>query len=398
MKYIKQINRYLVITLIIFTISINVYSQNNIDKIISEIETNNTTLSALRQNIDVQKLGNKTDIYLQNPEVEFNYLFGSPTVIGNRIDFSLIQSFDFPTAYSHKNQISNLKNEQVELEYQKQKNSIILDCKNICFDLIYYNALKLELTKRLVNAKSIANAYKQKFDAGDINVLEFNKAQLNFMNITNELNSVEIERNALLSELSQLNGGQEISFNDSIFVDQQISQDFEQWYIDAEKKNPVLEWLKQEVEISKKQKQLANAMSLPKLRAGYMTERNVGQSFQGISLGVSIPLWENKNKVKFEKAKTIALEGAITDKKLQFYNKLKSLHSKAVSLQTNINKYRSNLKAFNNEELLKEAFDKGEISLVNYLMELSFYYEFVSRLLDLELKLSKAIAELNQYK
>ena len=86
-----------------------------------EIEKNNTTLSALRKNTEAEKVGNKTGIYLQNPEVEFHYLWGNPSVLGNRTDISIKQTFDFPTAYRYKSQISNARNDQVELEYQKQQ-------------------------------------------------------------------------------------------------------------------------------------------------------------------------------------------------------------------------------------------------------------------------------------
>ena len=36
-------------------------------------------------------------------------------------------------------------------------------------------------------------------------------------------------------------------------------------------------------------------MTLPKFSAGYSLERTLGQKYQGISVGISIPLWENKN-------------------------------------------------------------------------------------------------------
>ena len=53
----------------------------------------------------------------------------------------------------------------------------------------------------------IANAYKSKFDIGEANILDYNKARINLLNITKEVESNEIERNALLSELARLNGG-----------------------------------------------------------------------------------------------------------------------------------------------------------------------------------------------
>lgn len=217
------------------------------------------------------------------------------------------------------------------------------------------------------------------------------------MNINKELESIEIERITLLSELTRLNGGIFIDFTDSQFQSPVIPADFEQWYVSAEQNNLVSIWIENEMEISKKQEKLNRAMSLPKLQTGFMSEKIIGEQFQGITIGLSIPLWENKNTVKFAKANTIALESIITDNKIQLNNYLKSLHTKAISLKQNADDYRLNLRLFDNSELLKKALDKGEITLIDYILELSIYYESVNKLLELERGLNKTLAELNQY-
>jgi len=390
-------NTYIKTGIVLLFLPVSLFAQNNVDKVLSQIEKNNTTLSALRKSADAQKVGNKTAIFLKNPEVEFNYLWGNPSAIGNRTDFSIKQSFDFPTAYGYKNQISDIKNEQTELEYRKQQKTVLLQARNICIDLIYTNALKSEYGKRLNHAQNIAKSYKLKFDAGDANVLEYNKAQLNLLNLSNKIELLEIDRTALLSELTRLNGGIAIELADSEIQSQIIPTDFDQWYTQAEQSNPILNWLKQEIQISKKQVSLNKALSLPKVQAGYMSETVVGQQFRGISVGLSIPLWENKNTVKYSKANTIALEAVAADNKVQLYNQLKTLHSKAISLQSNVTEYSSKLQSFNSSDLLKKALDKGEISLIDYIMELSIYYENVNKMLELDRDMNKAVAELNCY-
>jgi len=128
-----------------------------------------------------------------------------------------------------------------------------------------------------------------------------------------------------------------------------------------------------------------------------MSESVVGQEFKGVTVGLSIPLWENKNTVKYAKANALAIENTTSDSKMQLYSYLKMLHTRAVSLQSNVSDYKIKLRTYNNTDLLKKAFDKGEISLVNYIIELSIYYESENNLLKLERDLNKTIAELNQY-
>lgn len=387
----------IIITIISVIVSnLSLFSQNRVESVLNEIEKNNTTLTALQQSMEAKQLENKTNIYLQNPEVEFNYLWGND-VIGNRKDFSAIQTFDFPTTYKYKKEISNIKNEQVALEYQKQRKDLLLEARLISYDLVYNNALLLELSKRLNHAQSIANSYKSKFDIGETNILEYNKAQLNLLNLSNEMESLNVKRDALLGELTRLNGGIPIKFNVNEFPTTSIPADFEQWYAQAEQSNPLLNWLKKEMESTEKQVGLNRAMSLPKLKAGYMSENVIGQDFQGITLGLSIPLWENKNKVKYAEANAVVMEKTATDQKVQFYNRLKLLHAKAIGLQNNANDYKSKLQTFDSSELLKKALDKGEITLIDYILELSIYYESINKLLRSELEMNKTLAELNQY-
>lgn len=375
----------------------NLRAQNNMDSVLSEIEKNNTTLAALKKSAEAETLGNKTGIFIPNPEVEFNYLWGSPGNIGNRTDFSIKQSLDFPTAYRFKNQISDLKNEQIMLLYRKELYSIRLQAKLIYFDVVYYNALIAELTKRVTYARQIAQSYKSKFDVGESNILEYNKAQLNLLNAGKTLESTEVERSARLSELTLLNGGVPLEITESEFQPVILPAGFDQWISQAEQQNPMLAWIKSEIEISSKQEGLSKALGLPKLQAGYMSESVVGQQYQGVTVGVSVPLWENKNRVKYAKANSLALESVEADNKVQFYSHLKALYNKAAGLQQNVAGYREGLSQYYNTAFLKTALDKGEISLINYITEFSFYYESINNLLNSERDLNRVNAELNQF-
>lgn len=389
--------RLIIFMLAMLAYSSMLFSQGQIDEVLTEIEKNNTTLAALRQHTDAEKLANKTGIYLQNPEVEFNYLWGSPSVIGKRMDISISQSFDFPTVYKYQNQISDLRNDQAELGYLKQQKNILLHTKLLLFDIVHLNALELEYAERSSHAKRIAASVKSRFEAGDASILEHNKAQLNLISTSKELNLIEIEKAVLMRELTALNGGEEIGFEESHFPIPDIPEDFDRWYEEAQLENPILNWLKQEIEVSQNQAKLNIAMGLPKFQAAYMSEGLVGDKFQGVTVGLSIPLWENKNTVKYAKANSMAVERVATDQKIQFYNQLKRLHQKAVLLQENSSDYRVSLEMYDNSDLLGIAFDEGEINLMEYMLELGIFYESYVRVLEIERDLNKTVAELLKY-
>jgi outer membrane protein TolC len=374
-----------------------ILAQGSVDRIVAEIEKNNTGLSALRKKAEAQKLGNHSGIYLKNPDVGFNYLWGSPTLIGNRTDLSIEQTFDFPTAYRYKNRIADGRDQQVDLDYQQQKLGLIRQVRLLCIDLAHTNALEKDFSVRLENARSIVKSYQAKYDQGDAGILELNKVRLNFLGIQKEYEANRIEYQSLLAELAYLNGGIVIEWTESTYPSREIPADFEQWYQKAETGNPLLTWLKKELEISRQQEKLQLAMGLPKFSTGYLSEKIVGEHFQGITLGMSLPLWENKNAVKQAKAQSLAVQDVERDRKLILYNQLKMLHGKAIAQKKSVDDYRMALQNIDNGGFLKTALEAGEISLIDYILELSLYYESQTRLLTAERDLNRVVAELYQY-
>lgn len=385
----------IIITMLVLFAGITLNAQNNINPVLSSIEENNTTLKALREQAEADKLQNKTGIFLDDPEVGLNYLWGSPTDIGNRTDFSVSQTFDIPTITGMKSRLANGKNNLVEWQYKADRMNILLEAKQYCIELVYYNSLLKELYLRLEHAQTIAKGYKDRMDRGDVSILEYNKVNLNLSTIQGEISRMEVEREALFAQLKRLNGGIEVVFNDSDYGNRELPLNFDEWYVQAEDKNPILAYVRNEIEVSQKQVSLSKAMNLPKFTAGYMSEKVVGQRYQGVSLGISIPLWSNKNQVKQAKAAVAAAQSREADTKQQFYSQLQIQYSKAMGLKTTADKYRQSLANVNNTILLKKALDAGEISLLDYMVEMGLYYDNVNQTLAAERDYQLAFAELS---
>ena len=375
--------------------SISLYAQNNVNSVLTTLEENNTTLKALRETAEAQKLGNRTGIYLANPEVGFNYVWGKPGDIGNRTDINVKQVFDIPTITGMKSKVANEQNNLIEWQYKSDRMNILLEAKQYCIELIYYNALKQELDIRLKHAETIAKGHKDRLDRGDANQLEYNKVQLNLAAVQGEISRVEVEQNALLSQLKRLNGGTSVTFEDNRYSEISLPLDFDQWFAQAAQKNPVLAYVEQEIELSKRQVSLSKAMGLPTFSAGYMSEKVVGQQFQGLTLGISIPLWENKNRVKQAKAAVSAAETRQTDSKQQFYSQLQILYNRTYGLKNTADKYRKSLLTLNSTDLLGKALNAGEISLLDYIVEIGLYYNTITQALEAERDYQKAFAELS---
>ena len=120
----------------------------------------------------------------------------------------------------------------------------------------------------------------------------------------------------LQAELRRMNNGKDIEFPAYEFSYVALPTDFEEWYSGMESINSILQYVRGEVEIGKEQVKLSRALSLPKFATGYMSEKVVGEHFQGVMFGVSIPLWENKNKQKYAEAQVEASLLVLEDSKM----------------------------------------------------------------------------------
>lgn len=385
-----------IIYILLSVLTISAQAQVSFDNVLKEIEINNTTLKAYREKANADKIGNKTGINMANPEVEFGYLWGSPSGEGNRVDLNVTQSFDFPTAYRYKTQLSDGKNQQVDMIYDQQKVEILQQARLICVELVYQRKMNKILSDRLKQARELSDAYQKSFDQGNIDVLERNKTKLNLLNAEKALQINEVDLNLSKSELQRLNGGLDVEeFNR--YSDFTFPLNFIEWFAIVKANNPSLRVAEQDVELSRKQEQLTRALNLPKITAGYASERVSGTTFQGVSVGVSIPLWEGKNTVKHQKAQTVALQMQHEDSELQFRNTLKNQYDKAKKLSLLLKEYEDALSVTSSQDLLKMALDKGQLSLINYLLELSVYYETVDKYLETERDYQLAVAELQQW-
>lgn len=386
-----------IIYILLLALAINVQAQDSFDSVLREIEANNTTLKAYREKANADKIGNKTGINMANPEVEFGYLWGSPSAIGHKIDLNVTQSFDFPTAYKYKNQLADGKNVQVDMVYNQQCLEILQEARLLYIQLMYQTRMHKELSQRLIQARKLSDAYQKSFDQGNIDILERNKTKLNLLSAEKALQINEVDMNLSKSELQRLNGGIELTSIVDTYPAFVFPLNFIEWFERIKDNNPSLQVAEQEIALSRKQEQLTRALNLPKITAGYTSERTSGETFQGVSVGVSIPLWEGKNTVKHQKAQTVALQMQHDDSKLQFRNSLKNQYDKAKKLSLLLKEYQEALSVTSNQELLKKALDKGQLSLINYLLELSVYYETMDKYLETERDYQLAVAELQQW-
>jgi cobalt-zinc-cadmium efflux system outer membrane protein len=81
----------------------------------------------------------------------------------------------------------------------------------------------------------------------------------------------------------------------------------------------------------------------------------------------------------------------------EHYHLVKQLFDKAQTLKTNMESYQTELEQVNSIDLLFKSLQAGQISTLEYFLELTVFYDSVDKLLQLELAFHEALTELMRH-
>ena len=369
--------KYIYILCLSLIVALPAFSQSGIKEVLKNIEVNNPTLQAGMQLNQAQKLEARTGIFLPNPTVELNQLWADRSVGGNANELAVVQSFDFPTVYANKNKLAKLKSATSDLQYAATRQEILLTAQQTCQEIIYLRKQKQLLDQRLKNAEKLAELYRQRFANGDANRLEYNKIQLEKINANN--------------------GGHPLDFEATNYPQNQVLPDYSSLESEYLAADPTLKSLRSESESARREIKVNRALTLPKFDLGYRRNGGRESKMNGFKIGLSIPLWENRNTVKQAKAQAEYTVTNILANQQTLKATLRELYLQAEALASSRNEYAEALSSQRTDELLNKALEAGQISMIDYFVEITLLYDSMQNYLDVEKEYQNAVAQLLQY-
>lgn len=390
-----KINKLIIVCLAV-AMSVPGFAQENAGTVLSQIEKNNTALQALRKRTEADQYGYKAERALEAPEVGFDYLWSSPADVGTRKDISVTQSIDVAALAGARGKLADSRTELSAIQYNIERQKILLEAKQLYIRIVYCNAVNAELSSRIARSEQIEAAYRDMQARGETDMIEVNKAHLAYLSQKNALSRNLVERESLLSELQGLNGGEPVEVNASVIsTDEVLPADFGAWYAEASQQIPELAYMKKNVDVNAAEARTAKMANYPSLTAGYMAELVKGSNFRGLTLGLSIPIWSVRSKVRQANASCEAAKLEERDAVTKTYNSFKALYDRAKGLQEISTELSSSLAVSTEAMALTEhKLKAGDISLIDNIMELSLYYSLADEVLATSCDYALALAEL----
>ena len=390
--------QFIVITLLA-SAALSVNGQNSIDAVLRSIEANNKELQANNQLTVSKKLEAKLDNNLPDPSVSYVHQYGNREGMGIQGELVASQSFDFPSVYVQKNKLSKSKAASFDRQGAEFRQQILLQAKEICLDLVLLNQQRALLDQRRQNAEQLAELYAMRLETGDANILETNKIDLELLNAKTEARMNESARIAKLQELATLNGGIAIDFTDTTYMSDGDILSFEELRAEAVTSNPQLLTLKSEQVAARRQLSVNKSKSLPSFELGYrMNTATGGERFNGFLVGISIPLFSNRNNVKQAKAQALYTDLQLESTTTTVESELHQLYNQSVALKTSMDEYNMVLKSQNSLALLNKAIQTGQISMIEYFVDVTTFYQSMQNYMQLQNEYQKVMAQLYKYK
>ena len=387
----------LIITTIILCFSLQTLGQSQADVVLESIRRNNKTIQAGKLYYTAQNTIAKTGNTPQNPFVEYDHLYGTPAGAGTQKDFSVTQQLDFPTAYGYRFKVANSRIEQNAFLQKSAEQEVLLEAKKICIELVYQNKKEVAFERRFAINQKLYTDIKKKFDLQDATVLDLNKIKVQLATVKSDLILQKGKVTELKTRLTELNGGLELAITDTIYPETLPVPLFEELDSLIEANDPIIRSYEKDIEVNQQQLNLVKSLTLPKIETGYHSQSILGQNYKGFHLGVSIPLWENKNKVKSQSQSLDYSSLRLQEQRIEHRYANKGIYNRYEAVKQAFSETQSILDNLNTVPMLDKALRLGQITSIEYGNELGLYYSLQERLLELEKDYNLTIAELQKY-
>lgn len=366
-----------------------------IDTVMARIERNNLELQALRESNKASMLEIKAENNIQQDlSVSYSPFFSNGVRGVASSEFVASLGFDFPTQYAARKKWGDYRSEEIGRQYLLQRRDILLEAKKLCLEIIRLDAEKEILDTRLENADELLALVEKKFEEGGAGILEMNKVKMERMTIRTLAAQNSASRRSAIQNLEALNGG--ISLEIAAGMEYPVLPDLPDFdafckHI-AESDLSVLS-AGASVEATAQEIKVNRQNWLPKLEVGYRRNTSMNEASDGFIVGISVPLFSGKNKVKIAKARHTAAIAGLENARLQSINEMRSSYFEMTELAQALEEYDLPL-MLNTLEALKKAVTAGQISIMDYYMEADNIFNSLADYIGIENRYQVLMAEL----
>lgn len=272
----------------------------------TEILGNNPGLLAAAEATQSAKADLLTGLTLANPEVSVSYMFGSKADVPNKTNIEVTQTFDFPTLSGARKRVAQADGQIQEAAYLAQRSQVALEVENAIIEYIYNHLRVAELEKQNALIQQMAKEAEAALKTGTITYPELNDTRLAAIAADQDLSTARMELASAESTLATLNGGTLPQALPQAWPEAALPHSADEWTQVATTTSPEILAMKGELHRATQEVSLRKKEGLPEFSIGYVNELVKEGDYHGAAIGLSLPLWGNRGRVKAAKASQAA--------------------------------------------------------------------------------------------
>lgn len=381
------------------TLSVCSASASDFDKVLNTVVSNNMALKYADAENQAAIASLKSENTLDAPEIGFESLWGAKG-IGDKRNFSISQGFDWPGVYTARREA--IRKSQAAMQYLQESAMIEArqEVRLLLIDIIYAKQ-RIAATEKICDGlSSLQKTFRKAVDEGNETKLDYNKSVIEKIAAERELKTLRGEYAAMLASLRAMNGGKDVEDLVASVGNVYPEVDLASLRPDVENiraKDPAIAAMKADAEVQKSLLKVEKRSLLPGFTLGYSHEWEMGDRFNGFSVAVSLPFITGNKKVKASRLQVRASEMQQEMELIRLSAAMSGDYEKALLYRELLDQYEDIMNDNSDFELLKKAFDGGQINFLTYMQELNYFLAARRDFLETLYNYNCALARLQRY-
>lgn len=374
-------------------------SASDFDKVLNTVVSNNMALKYADAENQAAIASLKSENTLDAPEIGFESLWGAKG-IGDKRNFSISQGFDWPGVYTARREA--IRKSQAAMQYLQESAMIEArqEVRLLLIDIIYAKQ-RIAATEKICDGlSSLQKTFRKAVDEGNETKLDYNKSVIEKIAAERELKTLRGEYAAMLASLRAMNGGKDVEDLVASVGNVYPEVDLASLRPDVENiraKDPAIAAMKADAEVQKSLLKVEKRSLLPGFTLGYSHEWEMGDRFNGFSVAVSLPFITGNKKVKASRLQVRASEMQQEIELIRLSAAMSGDYEKALQYRELLDQYEDIMNDNSDFELLKKAFDGGQINFLTYMQELNYFLAARRDFLETLYNYNCALARLQRY-
>lgn len=371
---------------------------DRIDDLVSEIVSDNIGLKVSEKMVESEKNAMLSSNNLSDPQLEFSHQWGQ-FGIGNKWSVGVSQSFEWPGVYSSRNDMMRSRQASLDILQKIKIHELRLNARKAILENIYLKQMASLRRDQLTRIDSLISVYQKGIEQGEISILDLNKLKIERVNVQRNLVDVINQLNGNIEALTTMNGGERIREKLELINDYPDSEllPLDDYINSAMQNDPSLSYNMALGQSYMYESRVLNRSLIPGFSLGYTHDYELGEHFNGISFGLTLPIFSTRHKKKEIDHKSIANTLEISDKETEIRSYIRKTYALIVGLNKELDDYGKALFNIDNFRLLDIALSAGHITLVEYLTQSNYFNDASEGYISLSYQRAVAFAELNQW-